>query len=97
MDQISIHNLAVLRAAVEGAPTHTYFASLIALEHWVTSTAAHGLVTWDLTDSYKAQPTPAGTQLYQQLDLGSNPAGRAYLWPRALDLVNQAILLLKKV
>ncbi len=81
---ISIHNLAVLRAAVEGAHLGTYFGSWAGLQHWIGSTASLGLVDAD------GKPTPAGAAMATALDLSAQGSGRAYMWPKATQLEAEA-------
>lgn len=82
--KIEIHNLAVLRAAVEGLHLGTYFGSWGALQHWIESTVALGLL-----DGEK-RPTQAGIEMAHHLSLTDLPTGRAYLWPRASELESKA-------
>jgi hypothetical protein len=78
-DRISIHNLAVLRAAVEGAHMGAYFGSWAGLQYWISSTEALGLVDGS------GKPTLAGRALAEKLDLSTKGAGRAYMWREAAE------------
>ena len=84
---VSIHNLAVLRASVEGVHLGTYFGALGALPHWIESTRALGWIDSD------GKPTEFGTQLARSLALAGQGAGRAYLWRDADALVAKAATL----
>ena len=89
MAQISIHNLAVLRAAVEGLEElGTYFGSTVALNHWISSTRSFGLI--DASDA----ATDLGASIAFQLDLSNQGIGRAYLWRNVSELEKKAQALL---
>jgi hypothetical protein len=72
---ISIFHLAVLRAAVEGVPSRTYFGSTMALREWVAETKDLGLI-----DSPQ-YATELGQHVAAAVELDRLPAGPAYLWP----------------
>lgn len=82
--QVSIHNLAVLRASVEGEHLGCYFGSWGALKGWIESTQAFGLI-----DAH-GLPTAEGANVARALDLMNQGGGRAYLWPHATSLETQA-------
>lgn len=82
--QISILNLAVLRASVEGAHLGAYFGSWGALSSWIEATRLLGWI-----DS-EGKPTEVGSNLAQSLDLMSQGVGRAYLWRDATNLESKA-------
>lgn len=85
MKQISIHNLAVLRAVVEGQEElGVYFGSTAALDWWISSTCNHGLI------DASGMATSLGTSMASQLNLSGQGAGRAYLWRHASELEKQA-------
>ncbi|MBK6616597.1 hypothetical protein [Ottowia sp.] len=84
MEALEIHNLAVLRAAVEGKPLRSYFGSFMGLSGWIASTRVHGLI------DEAGNPTALGVELAKQLALTDQEAGRAYLWRGATDLVARA-------
>lgn len=89
MAQISIHNLAVLRAAVEGREElGTYFGSTGALNQWISSTRDFGLI--DTSDV----ATDIGISMASQLNLSNQGVGRAYLWTNASELEKKAQVLL---
>jgi hypothetical protein len=89
MAQISIHNLAVLRAAVEGLEElGTYFGSTVALNHWIASTRSFGLL--DASDSV----TDLGVSIASQLDLTNQGIGRSYLWRNVSELEKKAQVLM---
>lgn len=81
---ISIHNLAVLRAALEKQHLGTYFGSLGALAHWIDSTCSLGLIDQD------GKGTDLGRALALHLDLFAKGMRRAYLWTDADALVTRA-------
>ena len=81
---ISIHNLAVLRAAVEGVHLGTYFGSWASLRLWIEDT--HGLGWIDLD----GQPSNTGLTLAAKLPFATQGHGRAYLWPDSDALVAMA-------
>lgn len=82
--EISIHNLAVLRASIEGVHLGTYFGSWGALKSWIESTKVLGLI-----DS-EGMPTDKGANLAQTLDLLNQGEQRAYLWKSATMLEAKA-------
>lgn len=55
-----------------------------ALQHWIESTVALGWI-----DESKV-PTEVGSVLATQLELATQPAGRAYAWPQASELERKA-------
>lgn len=61
--EVCIHNLAVLRASVEGIHLRTYFGSWGALNFWIESSKVLGLIDTE------GMPTVAGSNLAQTLDL----------------------------
>lgn len=81
---IEIHNLAVLRAAVEGVHLGSYFGSFGALKHWIASTQSLGWIDVDEV------PTDAGLAVAKELELSSQEAGRAYLWGQSCALMEKA-------
>ena len=81
---ISIHNIAVLRAAVEGKDLGYYFSSFGALVHWQESTAQLGWI------EHKTA-TPLGQAVYAACKLDQQPGfQRAYMWPDSQRLVDAA-------
>ncbi len=92
MKRISIHNLAVLRAVVEGQEElGVYFGSTAALDWWISSTFNLGLID----DSGIA--TSLGASMASQLNLSGQGAGRAYLWTNASKLEKQAHSILNSI
>lgn len=85
---ISLHNLSILRAAVEGRPLESYFGSTGALQFWIDSTVALGLV------NAQHEPTPLGESISRRIGLTSQPSGRATLWRDALEIEKRAGALL---
>lgn len=85
---ISIFHLAVLRAAVEGVPSRTYFGSTMALREWVSETMALGLI-----DSPQSA-TELGQRVAAAVEIDGLPAGPAYLWPGddALEAAAAAVM-----
>lgn len=81
MPQVSIHNIAVLRAAVEGKDLGHYFASFVALTHWCESTEQLGWIEQKVA-------TQLGHDIYTACKLGQQPGfQRAYMWPDSERLV----------
>lgn len=85
--RISIYNLAVLRASMEGVHLGTYFGSWGALSSWIESTQVLGWI--DL----EGRPTELGENFAHLLDLKSQGEGRAYMWrnAKALETKDQAL------
>lgn len=81
---ITIFNLAVLRAAVERRDFGTYFGSTAALNFWIAKTIGLGLI--DGTEI----ATDLGQKMAQHLNLSTHESGRAYLWRKAEELENEA-------
>lgn len=73
MATLEIHNLAVLRAAVEGKALGAYFGSFMGLSGWIASTRLQGLI--DESD----RPTALGADLAKNLAPANLESGRASL------------------
>lgn len=82
---ITVFNLAVLRAAAENQHPGTYFGSFASLKIWIAATRDLGWIDDD------GRTTSRGKLIAEQLNLTKQDLARAYLWPNADLLVNQAI------
>ena len=78
-DRIGIHELGVLRAAVEGVSLGTYLGSTIEIDHWREALIERGLI------AENCRATAGGYALAAELHLSDQPKCRAYLWPIATE------------